>query len=581
LFLKIISAYKGEKNMFNHMKVRTRIIVGFVTILVMMLVTMGVTFYNVEQMQHSTDYIVQDAIPLARITDRIMLSMVNEETGVRGFIASNGDENMLGAYNNARKELAAAVKELEPLLADHPTMARIVKEESAPAIEAINTYFESQIILVRSGNLEEARKRLGDGKALFAKYREAHAKMQADVEVVTKRDRDAANSAATTTKWASIVVFVISLIAGLTMAIRLSGEIAKRLNIDVMALKEVANGNLAIEELRVKSEDEIGEIGHSINATVKNLKELIGVVAQVTHQVAALSEELTANAEQSAQAAEQVATSITTVANGSERQNGVVNDVSSIVEQMAASSQEIAANTITVAHSSEKAAASAKEGGKTIREAVAQMISIEKTVNGSAQVVTHLGERSKEIGQIVETISGIAGQTNLLALNAAIEAARAGEQGRGFAVVAEEVRKLAEQSQDAAKKIATLIGEIQAETAKAVEAMHEGTKEVKIGGESVASAGQAFTQIVALVEEVNGQIRQISKATQQMADGSQKVVNAMSEIAISSKGNAAEAQTVSAAAEEQSASMEEIASSSETLAKLAEDLQLSVAKFRL
>ena len=85
-----------------------------------------------------------------------------------------------------------------------------------------------------------------------------------------------------------------------------------------------------------------------------------------------------------------------------------------------------------------------------------------------------LGDRSQEVGQIVDTISGIAGQTNLLALNAAIEAARAGEQGRGFAVVAEEVRKLAEQSQEAAKHIADLISHIQADTEDAVQAMQEG-----------------------------------------------------------------------------------------------------------
>ena len=96
------------------------------------------------------------------------------------------------------------------------------------------------------------------------------------------------------------------------------------------------------------------------------------------------------------------------------------------------------------------------------------MANIEKTVANSVAVVTKLGERSKEIGQIVENISGIAGQTNLLALNAAIEAARAGEQGRSFAVVAEEVRKLAEQSQEAAKQIANLIGEIQGDTDKAL-----------------------------------------------------------------------------------------------------------------
>ena len=171
------------------------------------------------------------------------------------------------------------------------------------------------------------------------------------------------------------------------------------------------------------------------------------------------------------------------------------------------------------------------------------MICSSLSVSSSAQVVAKLGERSKEIGQIVDAISGIAGQTNLLALNAAIEAARAGEQGRGFAVVAEEVRKLAEQSQEAAKQIANLISEIQTETDSAVVAMDDGTREVKIGTEVVNTAGQAFKEIVSLIAEVSSQIREISAAIQQMASGSQQIVASVRNIDSISKGTAGQTQT--------------------------------------
>jgi len=343
----------------------------------------------------------------------------------------------------------------------------------------------------------------------------------------------------------------------------------------------LAQGDLRERETKISSEDEIGQLANGFREMRTNLRQLIAKVHSQSEQLAASSEELTASAEQSAQAANQVAVSISEVANGAEKQVSAVNETSAVVEQISASIQQTAANTNLVAGKSTQAAETAKEGGKSIDKAISQMIQIEQTVNHSAQVVAKLGDRSKEIGQIVDTISGIAGQTNLLALNAAIEAARAGEQGRGFAVVAEEVRKLAEQSQDAAKQIAMLISEIQEDTDKAVIAMDEGTREVKVGTGAVTVAGHAFGEIAILVTEVSNQIKEISAAIQQMASGSQLIVSSVQEIDRLSKNAAGESQTVSAATEEQSASMEEIASSSQSLATLAQDLQEAVSQFHV
>lgn len=343
----------------------------------------------------------------------------------------------------------------------------------------------------------------------------------------------------------------------------------------------LSQGDLRQREITVSSEDEIGQLAKGFQEMRIKLHELIFKVHSQSEQLAASSEQLTASAEQSAQAANQVAESISEVANGAERQVTTINKTTAVVEEMSAGIQQVATNTNLVAGKSAQAADKAKEGGTSLEKAVSQMTQIEHTVNSSAQVVTKLGERSKEIGQIVDTISGIAGQTNLLALNAAIEAARAGEQGRGFAVVAEEVRKLAEQSQNAAKEIATLISEIQGDTDTAVIAMSEGTHEVKIGTEVVTTARHAFGEIATLVQEVSDQVKEISTAIEQMASGSQQIVSSVKEIDGLSKNAAGEAQTVSAATEEQSASMEEISSSSQSLAKLAQDLQEAVSKFRV
>lgn len=378
-----------------------------------------------------------------------------------------------------------------------------------------------------------------------------------------------------------IGVLLFSLLVLASFGYWVARSVARPVGAVTAVLAEVANGNLTGRDLNIESTNEVGRMATALNEMKNNMANLVRQIQGNAEQVAASSEELTASSEQSAQAANQIAGSITEVAKGATEQLTAANETSAVVEQMSAGIQQVAANTNHVAEQAVQAAEKAQDGGQAVEEAVKQMVQIEGTVNTSAKVVAKLGERSKEIGQIVGTISGIASQTNLLALNAAIEAARAGEQGRGFAVVAEEVRKLAEQSQDAAKKIADLIGEIQGDTDKAVVAMNEGTQEVRTGAEVVNAAGQAFQEIVELVSLVSDQVRDISAAIQQMASGSQLIVGSVKKIDSLSKTSAGEAQSVSAATEEQLASMEEIASSSQALARLAQDLQSAVTKFRV
>ncbi|TWH46082.1 methyl-accepting chemotaxis protein [Sporomusa sp. KB1] len=379
----------------------------------------------------------------------------------------------------------------------------------------------------------------------------------------------------------SLVTIVVVLIITALVVVWFARRIAKPLKELEVAANRIADGDVSLTELKITSNDEIGRLGQSFEQMTRNLRNLIQQILGATEQVAASAEELTASSEQSAQAANQIATAITTVAAGADEQLAVANETSAVVEQMSASIQHVAANTNQVADQSAQAAAKAKDGGQAVENAIVQMNQISYTVHTLATLVTKLGERSKEIGQIVATISGIAGQTNLLALNAAIEAARAGEQGRGFAVVAEEVRKLAEQSQEAAKKIAGLIGEIQGDTDRAVVAMNDGTREVETGAEVVNAAGAAFREIVGLVTEVSGRVKEASAAMQQMAASSQLIVGSVEKIDKLGKKSTGEAQGVSAAAEEQLASMEEIASSSQSLAKLAQDLQTAVGYFRV
>ena len=378
-----------------------------------------------------------------------------------------------------------------------------------------------------------------------------------------------------------IIAVLITLLLVCFVAFTVSNQIARPLQTMVKVCHELAAGDFRDKPRRLERNDEIGQLANAMASMRTRLREVLKKVNESAEQVAASSEELTASAEQSAQAVTQVAESVNGVAEGAQKQSAAVNAAAKVVEQISGGIEQAAASSSRVAEHSGRAAEKAKEGDTSVEQAINQMGHIEQTVNNSAQVVAKLGDRSKEIGQIVDTISGIAGQTNLLALNAAIEAARAGEQGRGFAVVAEEVRKLAEQSQDAAKQIAELISGIQGETDKAVAAMTEGTHEVKIGTEVVTTAGRAFGEIAALVMNVSDQVKEISTAINHVAGGSQQIVASIQTIDAHSKTAVDEAQMVSAATEEQTASMEEIASASQSLAKLAQELQEAVSLFKI
>jgi methyl-accepting chemotaxis protein len=381
--------------------------------------------------------------------------------------------------------------------------------------------------------------------------------------------------------WMMFIISIVCMAIAIISIVLIAKQFAKPISVLRDECLLLAQGDLREREAKISSEDEIGQLSKGFQDMRTNLRALVGKVHSQAEQLAASSEELTASADQSAQAANQVAVSITGVATGAEEQLSAAHETSSIVEQMSASLEQVAATTSQVSDQSIQATNKAGEGNTAVEKAVRQMVQIEQTVNISAKVVAELGERSKEIDQIVATISSIASQTNLLALNAAIEAARAGEHGRGFAVVAEEVRKLAEQSQEATKQISALIGKIQGDTDKAVVAMDDGTREVRLGAEVVNTAGQAFEEIVTLVTQVSDQVKEISTAIEHMAEDSEQIVGAVNRIDNLSKKATGEAQTVSAATQEQSASVEEIASSSQSLANLAMELREAVSKFHV
>ncbi|MBX6394972.1 MAG: methyl-accepting chemotaxis protein [Alicyclobacillaceae bacterium] len=372
---------------------------------------------------------------------------------------------------------------------------------------------------------------------------------------------------------------------GLAIAIALSWLVANRMARPLITVtdvaRRVAQGDLNVEKVSHHSADELGVLAESVNSMVDSLRTLIKKVRETSEQVAAASEQLFGSSEQMLQVTNHVTEVVQEVSEGAKTQVRQSEESAASVEEMAAGTQRIAESATVVSQSSVETAARAEEGNDRLQKAVRQMDSIGSSVRESTQAIEVLDQCSKQIGQIVEVISGIAAQTNLLALNAAIEAARAGEHGRGFVVVADEVRKLAEKCQESASQIAELVGAIQKDTQRSVKAMGAVAREVQVGIEAVQEAGEAFQHILSAVRHVADQIQEISAATQQLSAGAQEIsttVNHMAAIAKGSMGAAGRAQELS---EEQLAAMEEVSSAAHSLSRMAQELQELVHRFKV
>lgn len=314
----------------------------------------------------------------------------------------------------------------------------------------------------------------------------------------------------------------------------------------------IAGGDLSAEPLSSQSDDEIGDLIHSVNQMQKSLREII-------HSMADTAEHL-------ASASEQISTTATQMAQGAEVQRDQASQVASAMQEMASTVQEVSANSNTAAEAARQAAETARNGGKVVQDTLTKMQAIAESVSSTSKKIMELGKSSDQIGRIIGVIDDIADQTNLLALNAAIEAARAGEQGRGFAVVADEVRKLAERTTTATKEIARMIQMIQEETRSAVDAMDQETQHAKEGVATTAQAGASLQEIIRMAEQVGEMIVHIATAATEQSTTTEQVSASMEQIANLVKESAIGAQQSAKACHD--------------LSGLALDLQSRVSRFK-
>jgi len=375
-----------------------------------------------------------------------------------------------------------------------------------------------------------------------------------------------------------IIIVMIILIGGSIFWFVVQG-ITTSLNKVVHTTDEISKGNLSVEKLEVKSNDDLGKMGLAINRMIDSLQQMISQVGQTSDQVASSSEQLLASANETSRAAEEISESIQEVASGAEKQVEKANNNEEAVNEMSESIDQILANIREVNRSTIDSAKKADHGTDVIESTVAQMKTIHDITDKIDGSVNELAIRSGKISSIVSLIRDVADQTNLLALNAAIEAARAGEHGKGFAVVADEVRKLAEQTATATSEIGSLIEQIQKDVNESVVYTKNGREAVKSGMDYVEDAGHSFEELSQGIHEVSSQMQGVTAAIEKIDIGIDIVQSTVKDTTSIAEQSAGYTQNVAASAEEQNASMEEINASANQLSNMAEELQEVIRKF--
>jgi methyl-accepting chemotaxis protein len=570
---------KGKSRFWD--LIRGRIVIIFSLLIVILVAMLVVSASNLSALQSELkDFAEKDIAEQLQVNQ--LATDISKMANAEQSYVITGKDNFINTYNSKKDAIETAMKNLTKTFTGREEMKRISSIQ-----EFYNNYiqYSSRVVKTRDESGIEKAQRLvmaGNGKTAMD-YIDVHIDMMN--ELLATQNANQIKKLETQTD-RSLLVFliltIVSVLLALSFGIFLYKSIRRNTYVINSSILDIANaGGDLTRRVNVRTKDEFSQIAGSTNILIESIANLVKRVSVLAENVSASGQELLASADETSHTIQSIADTTNEIAAGSEQTMRSMTIAVQKMNLLEESARYLSEDAKQVKDSTDHMKAAAVEGGLSVQHSSTVMMSIEETMANTTETVEALGKKSNEITSIIRTITDIAGQTNLLALNAAIEAARAGEHGRGFAVVADEVRKLAVQSQKAAKEITGIVTSIQQEVKSIVKQNHDGVQTVIRG---VEVANETNSSLEKIMQQTNATVQIIDKMVNQIEQTltySQEVASSFVEVNQIAENTASNSETSAAAAEQGSAAMQQINASAEELSEQAEQLRRVVNEFKL